>query len=355
MMKLSEIAEFLNGELVGDPGLSITGLAKIQDAVPGQLSFLSNPKYTKFLETTKASAILIGLDQDTPSIPCIKVKDPYLAFLEVLRLYYPVIHPDFDGIHPSAVISDSATIGKNVQIGPNVYIGDAAKIGDNTIVYPNCVIFTGVTIGDNCLLYSGISIRENCIVGDRVIIHDGAVVGSDGFGFAPEGDSYKKIPQMGIVRLGDDVELGSNCTIDRATIGETRIGSGCKIDNLVQIAHNVEIEKNTVIAAQTGISGSTHIGKHVTIAGQVGIVGHIDIGDNAIVAAQSGVSKNIPAGEIWFGYPASTLTKQKRIEASLRHLPDMGKKIRSLQKAIKELEEQIKHLGGGNERQTEDD
>jgi UDP-3-O-[3-hydroxymyristoyl] glucosamine N-acyltransferase len=347
MMKLSEIAEYLNGELVGNPGISITGLAKIQDAEPGQLSFLSNPKYAKFLDSTKASAILIALDQDPPTIPYIKVKDPYLAFLEVLRLYYPVRHPDFQGIHPSAVISDTATIGQNVQIGPNVYVGDSATIGDNTLIYPNCVIFDGVTIGENSLLYSRISIRERCIVGNRVIIHDGTVIGSDGFGFAPDGDSYKKIPQMGIVCIDDDVEIGSNCTIDRATIGETHIGSGCKIDNLVQIAHNVEIEENTVIAAQTGISGSTHIGKHVTLAGQVGIVGHIEIGDNAIVAAQSGVSKNIPAGEVWFGYPASTLTKQKRIEAHLRHLPDMGKKINALQKEIKELEEKIKRLGGG--------
>ncbi len=347
MMKLSEIAEFLTGELVGKPDILITGLAKIQDAVPGQLSFLSNPKYSKFLESTKASAVLIALDQDPPSVPHIKVKDPYLAFLEILRLYYPVVHPDFQGIHPAAVISDSAIIGQNVHIGPNVYIGESVNIGNDTIIYPNCVIFDGVSIGDNCLLYSRVSIRERCVVGDRVIIHDGAVLGSDGFGFAPDGDSYKKIPQMGIVRIENDVELGSNCTIDRATIGETRIGSGCKIDNLVQIAHNVEIEANTVIAAQTGVSGSTRIGKHVTLAGQVGIVGHIEIGDNAIVAAQSGVSKNIPEGEVWFGYPASTLTKQKRMEASLRRLPDMGKKLNSLQKEIKELEEKIKHLGGG--------
>ena len=350
MMKLSEIAEILKGELVGDPGVFITGLAKIQDAVRGQLTFLANPKYAKFLESTNASVVLIAFDQDPPSLSYIKVKDPYLAFLEVLRLYHPVVHPDFQGINPGAVIADTAKIGAKVQIGPNVYIGESVEIGDNTIVYPNCVILDGVKIGENCLFYSRVSVRERCTIGDRVVIHDGAVIGSDGFGFVPEGDLYKKIPQMGIVSIENDVEIGSNCTIDRATIGETHIGSGCKIDNLVQIAHNVEIGENTVIAAQTGVSGSTKIGKHVTLAGQVGIVGHIEIGDNAIVAAQSGVSKSIPAGEVWFGYPASTLTKQKRIEASLRHLPDMGKKIKSLQKEIKELEEKIKRLGGGDER-----
>lgn len=349
-MKLIEISENLNGVLVGDPEIKITGLAKIQSAVSGQLTFLANPKYTKYLETTKASAVLVAKNQEAPQIAHIKVDDPYLAFLEILSIFYPSKNPDFQGIHQTSVIADNAKIGKDVQIGPNVYIGDSAYIGDESIIYPNCVILDNVTIGKNCRLYPRVSIREGCRVGDRVIIHDGTVVGSDGFGFAPDGEKYKKIPQMGIVVIEDDVEIGANSTIDRATLGETIIKQGCKIDNLVQIAHNVELDKNTVIAAQTGISGSTKIGKHVTLAGQVGTVGHIEIGDNAIVAAKSGVSKNIPAGEIWLGYPASPIMKRKKIEASLRHLPEISKKVNTLVKEIKKLEDKIKHMDGGDER-----
>lgn len=349
-MKLNEIAQLLNGVLVGDPETEITGLAKIQSATNGQLTFLANPKYAKYLETTKASAVLIANDQDAPKIAHIKVSDPYMAFLETLRVFYPPKEPDFQGIHPASVVADSAKIGQNVQIGPNAYIGNNVVIGDSSVIYPNCVILDNVRIGNNCRLYSRVSVREDCLIGNHVIIHDGTVIGSDGFGFAPEGEKYKKIPQMGIVVIEDDVEIGANSTIDRATIGETVIGQGCKIDNLVQIAHNVQLDQNTVIAAQTGISGSTKIGKHVTLAGQVGIVGHIEIGDNAVVAAKSGVSKNIPPGEIWFGYPASQIMKQKKIEASLRHLPELSKKINGLLKQIELLESKLKHLDGGDDR-----
>lgn len=349
-MNLAKIAEFLGGDLSGDVELKITGLAKIQYAKPGELTFLANPKYAKYLESTKAAAVLISKNQEPPNIPYIKVDDPYVSFLEVLRLFHPEDKPDFNGIHPTAVIANSAQIGKYVQIGPNVFIGEDVIVGNNSFIYPNCVISNKVEIGSNTCLYSLVSVREGCKIGDRVIIHDGAVIGSDGFGFAPQGEKYKKIPQMGIVVIENDVEIGANSTIDRATMGETLIKQGCKIDNLVQIAHNVEINENTVIAAQTGISGSTIIGKHVTLAGQVGIVGHIEIGDNAIVAAKSGVPKNIPAGEIWFGLPASPIMKQKKIQANLRHLPEMAKKLNTLYKEVKDLEEKIKLLGGGNER-----
>jgi UDP-3-O-[3-hydroxymyristoyl] glucosamine N-acyltransferase len=348
-MKLSEIAKFLDGELVGDAEVEITGLAKIQSATEGELTFLSNPKYGKYLESTNASAVLVSKAQQSPDLNHIKVEDPYLSFLEILNLFHPSKDPDFNGIHSTAVVADSAQIGANVQIGPNVYIGDSVKIGEKSIIYPNCVILDNVEIGSNCRLYPRVSIREGCRVGDRVIIHDGTVVGSDGFGFAPDGEKYKKIPQMGIVVIEDDVEIGANTTIDRATIGETLIKSGCKIDNLVQIAHNVEIDANTVVAAQTGISGSTKVGKHVTIAGQVGTVGHIEIGDNAILAAKSGISKNVPAGEIWFGYPATPIMKQKKIEASLRHLPEMSKKFNKLVKQLEELQNKLNLLGGEDE------
>ena len=349
-MKLIEIAELLHGTLVGDSNLKIRGLAKIQSATRGQLTFLANPKYSKYLRTTKASAVLISKDQESPAIDHIIVEDPYLAFLEVLNRFYPTKDPDFQGIHPAAIIADSARLGKNIQIGPNVYIGESVIIGDDTIIYPNCVLLDNVQVGKSCRFYPRVSVREKCQIGDRVIIHDGTVIGSDGFGFAPSGKKYKKIPQMGIVLIEDDVEIGANSTIDRATLGETIIKRGCKIDNLVQIAHNVEIEQDTVIAAQTGISGSTKIGRHVTMAGQVGTVGHIEIGDDAIVAAKSGVSKSIPSGEVWFGYPASPLMKQKKIEASLRHLPELSKKVNTLIKQVNELEKKLNSLDKENER-----
>ena len=348
-MKLSEIAKLLKGELVGDPDIEISGLAKIQTASVGELTFLANPKYSKYLETTNASAVLVNKSHEAPDLSHIKVEDPYLSFLEILIIYYPSKKPEFGGIHSTAVIADSAIIGDNVQIGPNVFVGDSAKIGDDTVLYPNCVLLNNVQIGHGCRLYPNVSVREGCRIGDRVIIHDGTVIGSDGFGFAPDEEKYKKIPQMGIVVIENDVEIGANTTIDRATIGETVIKEGCKIDNLVQIAHNVTIDANTVVAAQTGISGSTKVGKHVTIAGQVGTVGHIEIGDNAILAAKSGISKNVPGGEIWFGYPAMPIMKQKKIEANLRNLPDTVKKVNKLVKQLEELQRKLNLLGGEDE------
>ncbi len=348
-MKLSEIARLLHGQIEGDADIEITGLAKIQDAKSGDLTFVANPKYQKFLKSTKASAVLVGKDQQEVDLPNIKVDDPYLAFLIALEQFNPPVKSKFTGIHPSSEVAESAAIAEDVHIAPFVYIGENVIIGRNTVIYPGCVILDQVQIGSDCTIYPNVSIRENCQIGNRVIIHNGAVLGSDGFGFAPTGDSYRKIPQMGRVVIEDDVEIGANCTIDRATLGETIIRKGCKLDNLIQIAHNVVIDQNTVIAAQSGISGSTKIGKNVTIAGQVGTVGHISVGDKSIIAAKSGVSKDIPAGEIWFGYPAQPIMKQKKIEASSRHLPDMVRKIHQLEKLCIELEEKIKKMDRGNE------
>jgi len=349
-MNLNQIANLLDGELIGDPDLEISGLAKIEDAGPGELSFLANPKYKKFLTTTKASAILVSKDQDDVPLNHIKVSDPYLGFLLILEQFNPPQLPNFKGIHNSAIIDPTASVGHDVTIGPLVYIGKNVTIGDGSFIFPGCVILDGVQIGSNCKLYPNVSIRESCILGANIIIHNGTVIGSDGFGFAPIDDRYQKIPQLGIVRIEDDVEIGANCTIDRATLGESVIKKGCKLDNLIQLAHNVVIEENSVIAAQTGISGSTKIGKNVTIAGQVGTVGHIKIGDKAIVAAKSGVSKDVPPGEVWFGYPAQQIMKQKKVEASLRHLPEITKRVHQLEKLQLELEEKIKNLSEKNER-----
>lgn len=344
-MNLDQIARLLDGELVGDPDLEIKGLGKIEEAGPGELTFLANPKYTKFLTTTKASAVLVSNEFKDVSIPHIRVTDPYLGFLLILEKMNPPKPPGFTGIDPSASIDSEAHLAEDVCIGPMVYIGKNVTIGRGTVVYPGCVILDDVQIGENCKFYPNVSVREECRIGNNVIIHDGSVIGSDGFGFAPGASEYRKIPQRGIVRIEDDVEIGANCAIDRATMGETLIRKGCKLDNLIQIAHNVVIGENTVIAAQTGVSGSTKIGKNVTVAGQVGIVGHITIGDKSIIAAQSGVSKDVPAGEIWFGYPAQPIMKQKKVEASLRHLPDIARKVHQLEKLSIELEEKLKKLG----------
>jgi UDP-3-O-[3-hydroxymyristoyl] glucosamine N-acyltransferase len=343
-MRLKEIAQFLNGELIGDPDLIIKGVAKIEEARSGDLTFLANPKYLKYLETTQASAILVGLNQPPLNIPHIRLADPYVGFLHILNKIYPREKPKFSGIHSTAILSAGIKLGENVTIAPLVYIGENVEIGRNTILYPGCVILHGVKIGRDSTLYPNVTVRERCEIGDRVIIHNGTVIGSDGFGFAPSGDTYVKIPQLGIVQIGDDVELGSNCAIDRATMGATVIKNGCKIDNLVQIAHNVVVEENTAIAAQSGISGSTKVGKNVTIAGQVGVVGHIKIGDGAILAAKSGVSKDVPAKEVWFGYPAHPLMRQKKIEACIHNLPEMVKRLHALEKAITDLEVKIKKI-----------
>jgi UDP-3-O-[3-hydroxymyristoyl] glucosamine N-acyltransferase len=347
-MKLSELCKLLQGELVGNGDIEITNLAKIEDAKKGDLTFLANPKYSKYLDSTNASAILVRRSEDdVDNIPHIVVKDPYISFQKALNIIYPIKNQRFDGIHPTAVISDKAKIAANVRIAPFVYIGPNVSIGENTTIYPGCILLDDSKVGKDCLLYSNVTVYNDCEIQDNVILHSGVVIGSDGFGFAPSGKKYDKIPQVGKVIIESDVEIGANCTIDRATIGETKIKKGCKLDNLVQVAHNVVIGENTVIAAQTGISGSTKVGKHVTIAGQVGIVGHIEIGDEAILAAQSGISKSVPKGEIMFGYPASPLKRQKKIEVVIRQLPEIRLKIREMENTIKDLTDKLNELEKG--------
>ncbi|HID39826.1 MAG TPA: UDP-3-O-(3-hydroxymyristoyl)glucosamine N-acyltransferase, partial [Calditrichaeota bacterium] len=301
----------------------------------------ANRKYQQHLQTTQASAILVESKIDDLDIPHIIVKNAYIAFVFLLRLFNPPDDGYIKGQSEHAYIDASAKVAPSACIGPFVYIGPDCSVGEKTTLYPGVVLLKNVTIGRECVLYPNVSIREDCSVGNRVILHNGCVVGSDGFGFAPKGDGYVKIPQLGSVVIEDDVEIGANSTIDRATLGETIIRQGTKLDNLVQIAHNVEVGTNTVIASQTGVAGSTKIGNHVTIAGQVGIVGHITIGDRAILAAQSGISKSVPEKSIMFGTPALPLSKQKRIDVSLRHLPEMVKKIHQLENEIIALKEEL--------------
>ncbi|MEJ2051832.1 MAG: UDP-3-O-(3-hydroxymyristoyl)glucosamine N-acyltransferase [Calditrichota bacterium] len=333
---VSELAKLVRGEVIGDNDIQISGAAKLDIASPGEITFLANLKYKNQALETRASAIVIGKNVDFHrEITQIRVDDAYYRFLEIFLVFNPPSELIKPGIHPTATLGQDTKIGDSVAIGQNVVIGQNCQIGNNTKIHANCVILDNVSIGENCFIYPLVSIRESCRIGNRVVIHNGAVIGSDGFGFAPFEGIFHKIPQVGIVIIEDDVEIGANCTIDRATMDATIIRKGAKLDNLVHIAHNVEIGESTVIAAQTGISGSTKIGHHVMIGGQVGTVGHIQVGDYAQIGAQSGVSKNIPEKEIFFGYPARPIMRTKRIEAVINQLPELYKKINQLEKELK--------------------
>ena len=350
-MRLCEVANIVNGKIIGDENIEISNVAKIEEAEAGDLTFISNMKYKKYLRTTTASAVLIAGDmqfeelqnRDKP-ITLLKVTDPYKSFLQAIELFCPQSKPMAQGIHPTAIISAAAKISENVSIGAYVFIGEGTVIGSDTTIYHGSVIGNDVLIGNKSVIHPNVTIKENCRIGDRVIIHSGTVIGSDGFGFTPKDDgSYEKVPQRGIVVIHNDVEIGANCTIDRATIGETRIGSGTKLDNLIHIAHNVVIGEHTVIAAQTGISGSTKVGKYCSFGGQVGLTGHIKIADRTKIGAQSGVPKSIvESGKTYFGYPAKELQETLKIQAAIGKLPDLLYEIRSMQKRIEELGQLLK-------------
>ncbi len=339
---LREIAELIGGEVVGDGDIVITGVSGIKEAAEGDIAFLANPKYQPLLESTKAAAVITSRDILKAPKPIIRIENPSLAFAKVVELAMPERNRHPRGIHPTAVIGRNVTLGKDIGIGAYVVIDDGASIGDRTVVYPGCYIGRDSRVGCDTLIYANVSVREEIIIGDRVIIHSGTVIGSDGFGFATIDGVHHKIPQVGTVVVEDDVEIGANVTIDRARFDKTVIGKGTKIDNLVQIAHNVEVGENSIIVAQVGISGSTVIGRNVTLAGQVGIVGHITIGDRAIVAAQSGVSKSVPADTMVWGYPAKPMAGALRVNACVQNLPRLFKTIDELKKKIAELEEKLK-------------
>lgn len=350
-MKIRDIARLIGGEIAGDTETEICRLAKIEDAREGDITFYANPKYQKYLATTAASAILVARNTDLEElrarvipIEVVKVDDAYRAFLTLVEVFYPKAKPLAPGVHPSAVIAASAVLGDGVAIGACVIVGERCRIGSGVALHSGTVLYEDVEVGDSTVLYANVTVREQCRIGRRGIIHPGTVIGSDGFGFAPRPDGpFEKIPQRGIVVVGDDVEIGANCTIDRATIGETRIESGVKLDNLIHVAHNVTVGENTVIAAQTGISGSTKLGRQCLIGGQVGFVGHIEIADKTSIGAQSGISKSIVnPGETFFGYPAKEYRQALRIEGAIRQLPELLVEVRALQKQIAALEARLK-------------
>jgi UDP-3-O-[3-hydroxymyristoyl] glucosamine N-acyltransferase len=337
----AQIALIINGKIEGDANSIVTSFGKIEEAEEGQLSFLANLKYEDYLYTTKASVIILNDDfilKQPVTTTLIRVKDAYTAFATLLSKYQEIMQQQLTGIQQPSYIAPSAKYGENVFIGAFSYIGENARIGNNSKVYPNTYIGDNVVIGDNTIIYPGVKIYHDCKVGSHVNIHAGTVIGSDGFGFAPQADgSFKKVPQIGNVVIEDNVEIGANATIDRATMGSTLIKSGAKLDNLIQIAHNVEVGNSTVIAAQSGVSGSTKIGNGVMIGGQAGIVGHIQIGDGAKINAQSGVSKSLEPGKTVTGSPAYDYTAALRSQAVNRKLPELDKRVKELEALIKQL------------------
>ncbi len=338
-----QIAGIINGKVDGDPNAAVHDFGKIEEARNGQLSFLANPKYEDYLYSTGASVVIINdtqvLKQPVTST-LIRVPDAYSAFAQLLTAYQQLMTEQLKGIQEPSSIASSASVGAEVFIGAFTVIGENTTVGAHSKIYPQVYIGNNVSIGEHTIIHPGVKIYQGCRIGSHVIIHAGTVIGSDGFGFAPQADgTYRKIPQIGNVVIEDHVEIGSNSTIDRATIGSTIIRSGAKLDNLIQIAHNVEIGQYTVIAAQAGISGSTKVGRQVQIGGQAGVVGHITIEDGARINAQSGVSKSVRKGEAVTGSPAFNYTAALRSQAVGRNLPELEKRIKELENQIARLKE----------------
>jgi UDP-3-O-[3-hydroxymyristoyl] glucosamine N-acyltransferase len=338
----AQIAMLINGKLEGNAAAVVVSFGKIEEASVGQLSFLANPKYEEYLYNTKASVVIINeaLELKQP-ITCtlIRVPDAYTAFATLLAKYQELKTQQLTGIQQPSYITSSVVMGENIFVGAFTYIGENVTIGNNVKLFPGVVLGDNVKIGDSTILHAGVKIYVDCVIGKNVTIHAGSIIGSDGFGYAPQPDgSYRKVPQIGNVIIEDFVEIGANTTIDRATIGSTIIRTGVKLDNLIQIAHNVEIGSDTVIAAQTGVSGSTKIGKKALVGGQVGIVGHLTIADGTKINAQSGVTKSIKEPNKAFnGSPAHDFSNSLRIQSMTRNLPELEKRVKELEKLVEQL------------------
>lgn len=338
----AQIAMLVNGQLEGNAAAAVSSFGKIEEATEGQLSFLANPKYEEYLYQTKASIVIINASLELKSsvtATLVRVPDAYTAFATLLAKYQELKTQQLTGIQQPSYIASTATLGENVFVGAFVYIGEQVKIGNNVKLFPGVVLGDNVTIGDNSILHAGVKIYVDCVVGKQVTIHAGTVVGSDGFGYAPQPDgTYQKVPQIGNVVIEDQVEIGANTTIDRATMGSTIIRKGVKMDNLIQIAHNVEIGTNTVIAAQTGISGSTKVGRNVMFGGQVGTAGHITIADGSRINGQTGVNKSIKEPNKAFnGTPALEFSQSLRLQIMTKNLPELEKRVKDLEKMVEQL------------------
>ena len=335
-----QIAQFLQGKVEGDETCIVSKLSKIEEGEPGSLSFLANPKYTSYIYTTQASVVICNntfVPENSISATLIRVEDAYSSFAKLLELYTKKTNV-LKGISRKARVHKKAKISKSAFVADFVSIAEGVVVGDNTMIHPSVTIYPNVTIGANCLIYAGVIILDDCIIGDNCILQPGAIIGSDGFGFAPIKDGkYMKIPQTGNVVLEDDVEIGANATIDRATMGSTIIRKGTKIDNLIQIGHNCEIGSDTVIAGQTGISGSTKVGSNCMIGGQTGVAGHLKIGNNVMIAAKSGVMLDIPDGEMHMGAPSFNAREYKKSYIYFMNLDKLAKRINALEKELKDL------------------
>lgn len=337
-----EIAKLVEGKVIGDQSVIVSGFSSIDHAQKGELTFLSNLKYLPQLSKTNASVILVGSGVVVEGKTVIQTENPSLAFSKIISALFPQAQFHPKGIHSSAVVSKKAILGKNVSVGAHVVIEDEAVIGDDVIIYAGCYVGGGVRIGRQCVLYPNVVLREGTVIGNKVVIHSNTSIGTDGFGYEQVNGKHEKISQIGIVVIEDDVEIGSNVTIDRARFDKTLIGRGTKIDNLVQIAHNVVIGENCIIIAQVGISGSCVIGKNSILAGQAGLAGHLTIGENSIIAAQAGVIKSLPPGSKVSGYPAKPHEEAKIVNAHLQRLPHYVEIIQELQKKVEDLEKQLK-------------
>jgi UDP-3-O-[3-hydroxymyristoyl] glucosamine N-acyltransferase len=338
-----QIAEYIQGVIIGDEEATVHTFAKIEEGIPGALSFLSNPKYTHYIYDTKSSIVLVNKDfQPERDIQAtlIKVDNAYESLAKLMTLY-EMSKPKKSGINPLASVAASAKIGKNVYIGAFACIEEGAEIGDNAYIHPHVTVGCNAKVGENTILYPQVTIYHNCRVGNQCIIHAGAVIGADGFGFAPSAEGYEKIPQIGIAIIEDNVEIGANTCIDRSTMGATIVHKGVKLDNLIQVAHNVEVGSHTVMASQVGIAGSTKIGEWCMFGGQVGVAGHIQIGDHVNVGAQSGIPGNTKSGSSLMGYPAIEPKQFARSSAVFKKLPDMYSELGRLQREIEELKKQL--------------
>lgn len=342
--RLKELAEWVGGTIIGDGEIEISGVAAIEEAKVGEITFISDPKFLRKLNETNASAVIVATEITQVNKPFLRVPNPYLAYAKILTLFVDQPYQS-KGIDPLVWISPTAQLGKDLTIYPFVYIGDRCQIKDRVTLYPGVSVGEESTIGEESILYANVSVYPRTVIGKRVILHSGVVVGADGFGYVKDGKRNLKIPQIGNVEIEDDVEIGANTTIDRGALGKTIIRRGVKIDNLVQVAHNVVIGENSIIVAQVGISGSTKIGNNVTLAGQVGVVGHIEIGDNVMVGAQSGVTHDLPAHQGYVGSPALPHREFLRAITVFPKLPEMKKTLLDIENRLKKIEETISSEG----------
>ena len=335
-MRLAVLAARLGCELRGDGGVEVVGVAGIQEAGPGDVTFLANPRYAAHLRTTRAAAVILGRGQEA-SLPCLVSDNPYLAFARAVALLRPPARP-LPGVHPSAQVDPTAVLGPDVHVGALAVVGAGVRVGARSALHPHVVLYERVEVGEDCVLHSGVQVREGCRLGNRVVVQNGAVVGGDGFGFARDGEGrYHKFPQVGIVVIEDDVEIGALSAVDRAALGETRIGRGTKLDNLVQIGHSVTIGEDTVLAGQVGVAGSTRIGSRVTLAGQVGVAGHLTIGDGAVATAQTGIPGSVEPGAVVSGYPAIENRGWLKSSAVFARLPELQRRLRELERKVESL------------------